>query len=147
MHPPRLSKTLFLLFALLAAIAIAHYFGLSKLLYWKIAWYDIPMHLAGGAWVGLLFFYLFEERWGILTDRISAPARIIFSLGFAALVGVLWEFYEYFADVFILKKYTIFSAQPGLVDTLQDLLNDLIGAVAVAVLWIWFQRKRHSVNT
>ncbi|MEM3394282.1 MAG: hypothetical protein QXY79_04475, partial [Candidatus Methanomethylicia archaeon] len=30
--------------------------------YYNIWWFDIPMHILGGLWVGFLFFYIIEKN-------------------------------------------------------------------------------------
>ena len=105
---------------------------------------DIPMHIAGGAWVALFFFYLFSQRSGnFLPD--NKLVQLIFALGFVALIGVGWEFYEYLADVFIKHNTAFGCMQPGtLFDTLKDLFDDLIGGtVAAGVMLV--HKKRISI--
>jgi len=43
----------------LVFILIVHAVGIISGMYYRLWWLDIPMHLAGGAWVALLFLYLF----------------------------------------------------------------------------------------
>ena len=107
-------------------IFLANLFGLYYGWYLTIWWYDIPMHIAGGVWIAFLFFYIFEERNKIIVEQ-SFLAKVLFALGFVALLGVLWEFYEYLSDVFILKQYQFGGEPRGVLDTLEDLFNDLVG--------------------
>lgn len=99
-------------------------------IYW---WYDIPMHIAGGAWVAAAFIYFARQYEWIA--RI-APPTFIHTLGVVLLVGIGWEIFEYSVDVFIFQKYT-FSTVPAfiLIDSLHDLLNDLIGAALAFFVW------------
>src|SRR5882724_2628370 len=130
-----------ILLSLLILIVVAHYAGIVGNLYWTLPWYDIPMHIAGGVWVGLLFFYLMERRTGNPMRDPLVPL-LLRTLGFVALVGVAWEFYEYVSDVFILHKYAWGDALSGQAfDTLKDLFNDLLGAF-LASLWYRFRAKK-----
>ena len=132
--------TIRFLAALLILIAIFHYIGLAERLYWAFPWYDIVMHIAGGFWTGLLFFYIFEERFQFYSSRTNPLITFALVLGFAALIGVLWEFYEYLADVFILKKHPLTAQQGSVFDTLLDLFNDLVGAGFAALFRLRYPR-------
>lgn len=109
--------------------------------YYAVPWLDIPMHLAGGAWVGLLFFYIFGVRKSVFSPGNSLYF-LICGLGFAALIGILWEFYEFAMDVLVWKSYPVWAA-PGYIhfDTLKDLFNDLLGAFVVIALLLIFSEK------
>ena len=106
-------------------------------------WLDIVLHLMGGAFIGVLFFYLFRVRHDVFPG-LHPALFIMFGAGFVALVGIAWELYEFWADVWLLHKYAA-NAFPGWVhgDTLLDLVNDLIGgAVAIAALHAFFRHKK-----
>ena len=128
-------------FILSSLIFILAFHFLAGFLSWyhAIWWLDIPMHLIGGAWVASLFFYLFNNCWKILPPKGRFFPTLILCLGFVALVGVLWEFYEYLADVFINKTHPFFIVNDTklLFDTLKDILNDLIGGVFVAIIFLF----------
>ena len=128
------------LLGLLILILVAHYVGLVGNVYITYRWYDILMHIVGGAWVALLFFYL--------AGRFNLPLKnsffwtLIAVLGFVALVGILWEFYEYLTDVFILHKYGLGSAQSlwQAFDTLKDLFDDIIGAIIASGAYFFLKK-------
>jgi hypothetical protein len=118
------------LFGLLIAILVTHIFATYYHWYWTIWWLDIPMHLAGGFLIGMLTL-LYVER-----HRVEHFSRLIFLekfflvLGVAALIGIFWEFYEFFMDVFFLKhQLALYLTQLGAVDTMKDLADDLMGAL------------------
>lgn len=106
------------------------------------------MHVIGGMWAGLLFFYIFDERWQRWrVGREALWMTLILALGFTALVGVLWEFQEYILDIFVVQQYGIFDPQSGrLPDTLADLFNDLFGGFVAALSYYGLQR-RNSATT
>ena len=126
------NKTPIFLLILVIGIAIGNYIGMAWGIYDAIWWYDILMHIAGGVFIGTLFFYLFEERNRIIPKdwRTMNKISVFFlALGFVAFIGVLWEFYEYFRDVFVTQQYPFMGQNPGLAfDTLKDLFDDLLGA-------------------
>lgn len=125
-------------------IALIHIPALIYDWYYKIWWLDTPMHIFGGWWVGTLFLFLiqnFEKFKNLFRDiyKISLENIIIVTcyLGFVILIGVFWEYFEFFMDVIILKKYS-YNLAPGyiLFDTLKDLGNDLVGALLLLVSYL-----------
>lgn len=92
---------------------------------------DNLFHFLGGAWVALFFFYAMrsgEIRGAeqLLENRFFAA---IIAVSVAALVGVLWEFYEFSADaLFGNPSYRALYNQLGVADTMSDLLFDLLGS-------------------
>lgn len=132
-----------LLFFLLVIFA-ANYIGISENLYWKYRWFDTPMHLAGGAWAALLFFYIFGERYKRFDLARNFFLTLVLAVGFAALAGVLWEFFEYTIDTYITHlPESAPRPHPNLyLDTLKDLANDLIGGAALAApMFFWIRRS------
>jgi hypothetical protein len=133
----------------LILIALIHIPGTIYKWYYKIWWLDILMHIFGGFWVGLLFLYIIEKNYDLKNFLFNTNKNIVFliilTLGFIALIGVLWEFYEFFMDVIILKKY-IYNAEPGyiLFDTLKDLFNDLIGGLIS--LTIYLKKSKNNLQ-
>lgn len=120
-----------------AVIALVHIAGLGASWYWNYLWLDTVMHLAAGAWVALLFFYLFCERSKVFDVRSNFALTLLAVLGFVALAGVLWEFYEYFHDNVIIRlPLDAPRPHPNLyLDTLKDFLNDLIGGFTAVLAW------------
>jgi hypothetical protein len=142
----RTTQVSLLLCSAILLIAVVHYIASFRGWYDIYDWIDIPLHLMGGAFIGILFYYLFTSRFDVMPrhSTIDLVPLLIFGAGFVALVGVLWEFYEFFADVVVYEKYAPF-AFPGYVhgDTLLDLLNDIAGGtLALALLWFGFERKK-----
>ena len=129
------------LFALVVLILGIHFPALTYDWYGKIPWLDVPMHIAGGFWLGLLFYYLFVIGKPVLNQN-NTVALFILGLGFVAFVGVLWELYEFLADVYLLKAYAL-TAASGYThfDTFTDVVNDFIGgAIALVISPMLFTR-------
>ena len=62
---------------------------------------------------------------------------------FSMTIGVIWEFFEYGADRLLgynMQKFRM-PGQDGLVDTMNDLIVDTIGAI-IACVWGWFYMKK-----
>ena len=99
-------------------------------LYWKAPWLDNIMHFWGGGVVamGMIWWTFYSTKVSALTQNMPKFYSAIIILGFTALVGVFWEFYELIVDRLITKNnYISLLQQGGLLDTLKDLLVDLLG--------------------
>ncbi|MDY0302370.1 MAG: hypothetical protein RBR98_01115, partial [Candidatus Moranbacteria bacterium] len=77
-----------------------------------------------------------------LTSKISAKPILIslFSLSFSVFIGVLWEIFEFFMDY--LFGFTM--QKSGLVDTMTDLMVDVIGALIVSVAGFFYLHKKRE---
>lgn len=128
----------------------------------------MPMHFLGGFWVALTYFWLrqktritrgsevmdadqYADQREIhdLLDKIrvsSAIMTIIDYLSFVALVGVLWEFFEFGYDVFISSKGYFMVAQEGVGDTMSDLFFDLLGGLLCLVIYKFKLFRRGEVK-
>lgn len=97
-------------------------------------WISRIAHFSGGFWAAALFIYIFlrypelEKFSGFLESKILF---LILVLGFAALIGVFWELFEFIAN-----------SIGDLPDTIEDLSLDLIGAFAAALLGILYKNKK-----
>jgi len=125
-------KTLKVSTAIALVLLVVSLANIELSLYQKFQWLDIPMHMAGGVWLSLLFFYIFCYRYPIFDYKKSVFVSILASLAFVALLGLLWEFYEYGTELIFHPTWPMTIA-----DTLGDLMNDLIGAF-LASLWFLF---------
>lgn len=112
----RLNQTwLAIAFALSVLLLAAHLYALHGFLYWHYRWFDIPMHIFGGAALGSFIFAFGRMR----------RTATYFLLIFAAVVG--WEIFEYLGH--------ISTGQPDYwLDTTKDIADGVIGASAVLVI-------------
>ncbi len=114
-------------------------------LYAQFLWLDIPMHFFGGYTVALLGLAIYEWMKDRVTiRRTSHPqSRIALFLlegfvviGFVLCISVAWEIWEFLMDQYATAFVERFGAtQPGMADTMDDFLNDTIGAVTGWLLW------------
>lgn len=95
--------------------------------YW--AGTDILMHTAGGASMACIALAVWPQK--------SDWRRWVAMLGFVALIGIFWEWYEFFSDLLV-GTFT----QPGLADTMADLFFDLFGATVVFLVAYGVERTR-----
>lgn len=107
-------------------------------------WFDAVSHFGGGFAMGLVALALFAS-W---VDKVSLKKRtdipfgdlffkLVWILGFVALVGIAWEWFEYvldsFSDGFTLGEFLEARMyghhQPSLTDTMADFFCDLLGGL------------------
>jgi len=102
------------------------------------------MHFWGGGAVamGMIWWTFYSAKVSASTKNLPKFYITIIILGFTALVGIFWEFYELIVDKFITKNnYISLLQQGGLLDTLKDLFVDLLGGAA-AVWRFFYERKK-----
>ncbi len=100
-------------------------------------WFDEVLHFFGGWLVAALFLSFFEGQEG---SRILSEHKfvlLVIVLSFTALIGVMWEFYEY------LINYFLQAFEMTLDDTLSDLLMDLLGGLSAG--WLYFLIKNRPL--
>lgn len=119
-----------ILAALLLLMGVTHVVALWNSWYFTYPWIDIPLHFAGGAFAAVLFFWLF----GAKINALPYMAQLVLALSFTALIGVLWEFFEFLFDVFVSSKGYAYVAQISAADTISDLFVDLVGGLSVWIL-------------
>lgn len=123
-------------------IMAVHTVATLRYWYWVYPWFDIPMHFAGGILAAMLFLRIFNDAGLIEKVENSEPAKrgilkskemiiLVVLLGFVALVGVLWELFEFLLDISLKRASVHLPSQVGLSDTMKDLANDLLGGFAV----------------
>lgn len=99
-------------------------------IYWIYPSFDIPMHFLGGVCLGWLSVWFTIRFLGI---------KALFSYAFLLIIalvtlfgGLVWEVFEFGLD-----KWLILKLQPSLIDTMLDLVMDLLGAYVVGI-WVLF---------
>ncbi len=120
---------------------------LSQVAYIKFEWFknipfiDSPMHFLGGVLVVSLFLYFFEVRQDLFFLPENKMVSLIIIVSFAALIGLLWEFYEYSVEYYFLKLGGVSVLGITLSDTLSDLFFDLLGGLAAGILYLNFVKR------
>lgn len=107
---------------LLAFILLGHGLALWFDLYYLFWWLDDALHFLGGMWVALVFNFLIKYFGLDLTGAHARLAFLVIFLGLTALAGVLWEFFE-----FGVNRYIVHIGFITYEDTLSDLFFDLLG--------------------
>lgn len=110
--------------------------SLANTFYWYSAmwWFDIPMHILGGAFLALIFSAIFFKK---LTPQPSSNIFIMIILG-VVIVGAGWEGFEYVVQHFI--KGLPLANFP---DSVKDMLMDIIGG-SIASFFVLKSVKRYN---
>ena len=140
------TKLYFSLFVAFVIIVVNYYANFYQI-YWLFPWFDIPMHISGGFMVAL--FAQTSMDYFIETNYLSRVVnflnfnkkRIFWTMFSVILVGVVWEGVEWF-----------FGVTDGLgpisrLDTIKDVIDDIIGGVLG--IWFWnslFNKKYTKIN-
>lgn len=102
--------------------------------YW---WWDIALHgmsSIGFGLIGFLFVFMLFEG-----DRYAAPplALAFFAYCFAVAIGSAWEIFEFAMD----QTFGFNMQKSGLLDTMGDLIVDMIGAGIGATAGFLFLKR------
>lgn len=114
----------------LVLISILNYLGGQFYWYWTYKWFDIPVHMLGGVWVGLTTLWLwahFSHLKVVKTFRMKALGIVVFSIFF---VGISWEIFE------LLGGITNMTDRGYWPDTIGDIINDFIGGMFAYFVFI-----------
>ncbi|MBI2624026.1 hypothetical protein HYW67_00845 [Candidatus Parcubacteria bacterium] len=109
-------------------------------LYGRFAWYDQAAHFLGGAVVGIVAFNVLWQLEGVGRIRIGAGWRSLFIVSMGALFGSLYEIEEYLEDLWKWHRQVRLGDGP---DTVNDIIFNILGALAVAIIAAFIVRKRH----
>lgn len=111
-----------------------HLVATSNNWYRLLSWIDIPAHLLGGVMAAAVFYWFFYNNPNYFNTTRSFWVTLTLVLGWVALTGVLWEFAEFLYDLAVATYgLNLKTLQFGLMDTLGDLLSDLLGGLALAI--------------
>lgn len=115
--------------------------------YERIPWWDTMLHTTSGIILGLIgffFVYLLNEK-GDANVNLSPIFVVIVAFCFALTMGVFWEIFEFGADRilgFNMQKFRL-PGQDGLLDTMEDLIVDALGAVVACIFgWIYMKKRQ-----
>ncbi|MEM7729965.1 MAG: hypothetical protein AAF311_11945 [Pseudomonadota bacterium] len=108
--------------------------------YERFWWWDVVMHTGsaiGFAMIGIVLMLIFVRG-----KRLDAPPLLcaLMAFSFALSIGALWEIFEYFMDT----VFGLNMQKSGLVDTMNDLIVDSIGAVIGAGAGYWYLKRGGS---
>lgn len=99
-------------------------------LFW---WWDSLLHFSSGIMLGLIGFILVYilNAHETIHIRLSPFFVCAFAVMFAVFMGVLWEIFEFSMDQWF--SFNMQVRETGVIDTMKDLIVDMIGATAVGI--------------
>ncbi len=105
-------------------IFAAIFLGEASDFYNRYWWWDMVLHGGSAMGFGLLGFLFVLMLFG--GDRYAAPAwaMALIAFSFAVTIGALWEIFEFGMD----QVFGLNMQKSGLLDTMYDLIVDVIGA-------------------
>lgn len=98
-----------------SVLAVTHSIALELYLYWRYLWFDIPMHVLGGAVVALGIYVVDDLRLPF-TKSLLRPVP---ALSFVFAIALLWEGYEVLIGIPLDSTY--------IPDTILDICMGLLG--------------------
>ncbi|HNX01407.1 MAG TPA: hypothetical protein PLE74_11190 [Candidatus Cloacimonadota bacterium] len=122
------------------------YLGEIHSYFYRFRWWDSMLHTNSAIMLGYIGFLLIDalNNDSRMHIRLSPFFMALFSFCFAIMIGTLWEIFEYSADALLgtnMQKarnlelvYGIFDTRLGVIDTMQDLMVDAIGALFVSIV-------------
>ena len=124
-----------------AFVFLSLFLGSATDYYYKYWWWDVVLHTSSGFLLGIVgYIFLFVLN---RTNRIPRDMRpgfiCFFAVTFSVFLGVMWEIVEFVVDRF--TNANMQSQETGVVDTMQDLIVDTIGAVIVAMMGMAYAKS------
>ena len=107
--------------------------------YW---WWDLVLHSGSAALLGILGFllvYVLNEKKEVNLD-LHPNFVALFAFMFAVGIGAIWEIFEFIMD----QTFGLNMQKSGLVDTMWDLIVDVLGAAFIAILGWGYIRTRET---
>jgi hypothetical protein len=122
-------------------VFLSLFLGSATDFYYKYWWWDVVLHTGSGflfGFIGFIALFLLNQ-----TDRIPRGMKpgfvCFFAVSFSVFLGVLWEIFEFVVDCF--STANMQSRETGVIDTMQDLIVDTLGAVVVALMGLAYARR------
>jgi hypothetical protein len=135
---PIQQKLLYISLILLTGIAVAQFAAMTYVLYFMLWWFDIVMHFFGGAWVAVSALSILYY---IRNGAVEMRTRLVVAFCSVIIVGVGWEFFEYWAKVMDVPR-TVYAA-----DTALDIVMDVFGAAVTMIVISYVAAPIQHVDT
>lgn len=139
------------LYLALIAVAAVAFFGIvasgTTQWYLQYPYLDDVLHASGGFVIAWLIAVLFLKD----IRKISFAGSLIFIIGGTLIIGVLWEFAEYFSNGWFINATEGWQATfwryfhgADLPDTLRDVFMDMLGALLLSGLFLPVARRKEK---
>lgn len=126
-----------LIFIFIVNLVVNYFWSWSSALDDQYPWFDITMHFLGGLGVYLVIQPYFSKH----LTRLPAWQHGLFLIGMTILVGVLWEFAEFFGTQVLRLRGSAVQLSGDLPDTLTDLVLDLLGGITGTTSHLFRSKK------
>jgi len=136
-----MSRTVPTVVILTLIILVSHGLGSLFSLYEAISWFDMVMHALGGAWLAAVSTFLLARRFPKLLEGRPRRSRIAAVALLVLAGGALWELYELAFAAWTTATYGDLGFYQPWIDTVSDLVLDVLGAVAVALFLLPKERE------
>ena len=110
--------------------------------YNRFWWWDVVLHSGSAFLLGILGFllvYVLNEKKDVNLD-LHPQFIALFAFLFAIGIGTLWEIFEFFMD----QVFGLNMQKSGPVDTMWDLIVDVIGAGLIAIVGWGYIKSRET---
>jgi len=127
--------------------------------YYRYSWWDTIVHITSAPVMGYAGFMMVYtlNRDKEIHRKLSPFFIALFAFCFSTMIGVAWEIFEYAADAIaganmqkarnLEELYGYFDTRLGVLDTMEDLIVNAIGAFVVSVVgYIHLKRKGGQNN-
>lgn len=108
-------------------------------IYLTTRWWDLPMHFATNG-LSAALLYILLVRVEVVADHRTLPHPVlsaaVVTTAIGVTLGVLWEFFEWFAHTFIDEQIFV-----GYVDSLGDVLWGGLGSLLAGFGVTWFMAR------
>lgn len=99
--------------------------------YHTIWWPNRLVHFLGGVSAAIFGYYLLGLVKKLkFVSTLNKVVDFFIILIFVMSITVVWEFYEYLSDVYLLT-----NAQPSVADTMKDMFMGMFGAIVFGIGW------------
>lgn len=151
----RIPSTLYLLYVIFLFCAI--FLGEVRNFYYVVPYWDTILHTFSGGMIAALGFSFLS----LLNNEDDTHLKLtpffvaFFAFTFAITMGVIWEVYEFLADgllglnmqKFITENGMVLVGREALMDTMEDLIVDGIGAFVISTIgYISLKHKKGWVE-
>ena len=128
-------------FVTILFIFLALFMGELHGYYTYFWWWDVVLHTTSGILLGIAGFvliYILNTEKKIFA-QLQPGFMAVFAWAFAVAIGAVWEIFEFTLD----SNLGFNMQRSGLVDTMWDLIVDVLGALMIGVLGYFYVRSKN----
>ena len=122
-------------------VFMADFIGCVANLYNTTEWYDVFVHFCSGIFTFGVGLFILDK---INIGKDNFGFKMFFSIGVVALVAVVWELFEYGADVLLRLDFQ-HNVDTGVDDTMVDMLAAIVGGL-LSIVGCYVINKRNRAK-